>query len=50
MPAGELVPPTASLGNVTLEVLKVTLGDVPVPISAAVCGLPDALSETDMVA
>jgi hypothetical protein len=47
MPLGALLTPTASLGNVTLEVLKLTVAAVPVPESDAVCGLPVALSLTE---
>ena len=40
-----LVVPTSWLPNVRLPGLSVTPGAVPVPLSAAVCGLPPALSE-----
>jgi hypothetical protein len=50
IPLTGLLAPTASLGKVTLEVLKLTVGAVPVPVSEAVCGLPAALSLTETVA
>ena len=49
-PPGELVPPTAVLANVMVEVLKLTEGAVPTPVSEAVCGVPVALSATEMLA
>lgn len=48
-PAG-LVVPTEIVPNEIVEVLKVTEGAVPTPLSAAVCGLPAALSTTEMAA
>ncbi len=49
-PLGGLELPTAWPLNVSPELLKVTDGAVPVPESATVCGLPGALSLTEMLA
>ena len=49
-PLTGLEVPTAWLGNVRFEVLKLTPEDIPVPVRAAVCGLPDALSLMDTLA
>lgn len=38
------------MGNVTLDVLKLTLEAMPLPLNGAVCGLPEALSLTDTLA
>jgi hypothetical protein len=50
IPLGALLVPTIWLANVTLVVLKLTADAVAVPVSEAVCGLPDALSLTETVA
>lgn len=39
--------PIAWFGNVTVEVLKLTLDAIPLPVRDAVCGLPEALSLTE---
>ncbi len=49
-PPGALLAPKPVLANVIVEMLKVTIGAVPVPLSVAVCGLPDALSITETAA
>src|SRR5271163_4840410 len=45
-----LLVPTAWLAKARLEVLKVTVAAVPVPVSETVCGLPEALSLTERAA
>jgi hypothetical protein len=42
--------PTSVLANVSVLEVRVALGAVPVPVSAAVCGEPDALSTTEIAA
>jgi len=49
-PLGALLAPTAVLGKVRLDELKLTEGAAPTPVMEAVCGLPAALSTTEMVA
>jgi hypothetical protein len=47
---GELAEPTAMEPNVTDVGENETAGDEPLPIKATVCGLPIALSATEMLA
>jgi len=49
-PLAGLVVPTAVPVKTRLELLKVTEGAVPTPLSETVCGLPVALSTTEMLA
>src|SRR5579862_1730149 len=48
-PAG-LAAPTAWLANVRLPGDKETVGAMPVPVRGTLCGLPVALSTTEMLA
>jgi len=49
-PPGALVVPTDVFANAMFAVLKLTAGAVPTPVSAAVWGLPLALSRMDTIA
>jgi hypothetical protein len=49
-PLAALLAPTAVLGKVRLDELKLTEGAVPTPVIETDCGLPAALSTTEMLA